>query len=152
LQIGLAEIFAHLGVARIDRQRLVIVIDALVDIAELAGRVADRAEHPRLLAVLDAEEEFQRLCIMPLLAEIAPGKIEVVIGERRRVAVEASVGAAAPDLPGAATCLDAAALLLAVPRSLGTTLRLAAFRAAAHVVHVLDGEGLRYRKGQPKQN
>src|SRR6476620_11906720 len=149
LQISLAEIFAHLGVAGIDRQRLVVIADALVDIAELARGVADGAEHPRLLPVLDAEEELQRLCIVRLLAELAPGNVEVVIGQRRRIAVDARSNAATPDLPGSATRADAAVLLLAISFAAGAA--FAGFRAAA-IVRILDGKGPRHSQGKPEQN
>ena len=79
-EIGLAEILARLGVAGIDRERLVVVVDALVDVAELARRVADQVQHLRLVAVLDAEEQRQRLGVAGLQHEIARREIEILIG------------------------------------------------------------------------
>src|SRR4029079_15393531 len=76
LQIALTEIFARFGIVRVKRQGLMVVVDALVEVAELACGVADGAQHPRLLFVLDVEEELQRVFVMPFLAEVASGKIE----------------------------------------------------------------------------
>ena len=45
--IGFAEIFADLGVSRIERHRFQVIADALVDPAELAGRIAAVIERLR---------------------------------------------------------------------------------------------------------
>src|SRR5262245_46594069 len=99
------------------------MVDALVDLAELARGIADGAEHPRLLPVLDAEEQLQCLGITRLLAELAPGNVEVVIAQRSRAAVDTGLDAAAPDLTGSAI---AAVLLLAISFAAGAA--LAGFR------------------------
>src|SRR5262249_29823929 len=67
-----------------------------------------------LLPVLDAEEQLQCLGITRLLAELAPGNVEVVIAQRSRAAVDTGLDAAAPDLSGSAIRADAAVLLLAI--------------------------------------
>ena len=151
-EIGLAEILARLGVIGIDRERLTVIVDALVDIAELARRVADQVQHLRRVAVLDAEEQRQRLGVARLEHELAGSKIEILIGQSRRPAVDAGVSAAAPHLPGGAARLDAAALLLAIPRALGAALGPARLLAAVvELAHLLDGEGGRQRQGKPKR-
>ena len=83
LQVGLAEVFANFGVIRINRQCLMVIIDALVDITEFTGAVSDRAKDPSLVAVPHAEEELQRLCVTSILAEVSSGEIKILIAQSR---------------------------------------------------------------------
>src|SRR5262249_22589500 len=87
--------------------------------------------------------------ITRLLAQLAPGNVEVVIAQRSRAAVDTGLDAAAPDLTGSAIRADAAVLLLAL--SFAARAALAGFRAAA-LVRILDGQGRRRRQGKPEQN
>src|SRR5215471_8006803 len=124
-QIGLAEILTRLGVVGIDRQRLAVVLDALVDIAELARRVADQVEHLRIVLVLDAEQERQRVGIMRVEHEIASREIQILVAQSGGVGVKASFGTAAPHPSRSTARLHAVALPLAVTLAFGTCLGLA---------------------------
>ena len=109
-EIGLAEILARLGVVGIDRERLMVIVDALVDIAELARRVADQVQHLRRVAVLDAEEQRQRVGVARLEHELAGRKIEILIGR-----AHADLPSMQASVPLLHTC-PAAQLVLTQPR------------------------------------
>src|SRR5262245_34795407 len=99
-----------------------VVVDSLVDIAELARVVSDRAENSSLLRILDVGEELQSFCITSFLAEISSGKIKVVIAQGCGSSVDARICGAVPRLASFATGLHAATLATAVPGALGATL------------------------------
>ena len=129
-----------------------VIVDALVDIAELPRRVADQVQHLRIVAVPDAEQERQRLGVARLDHEIACGEIQILIPQGRRVAVDASIDAVAPHLPGSATRPDAAVLLLAISLATGAALRLTGLLAVVvELPHLLDRHGLRHGGGEGDQ-
>jgi hypothetical protein len=83
-----------------------------------------------------------------VLAEVAPSKIEVIIGQGCRVAVDASLDAAAPEQTGSTTRFDAVALLLAISLALGAAFRLVALRIVLiELPHLLDRESPRQGQG-----
>src|SRR5262245_55678111 len=98
------------------------VVDSLVDIAELARVVSDRAENSSLLRILDVGEELQSFCITSFLAEISSGKIKVVIAQSCGLSVDARICGTVPRLASSATGLNTTALGTAVSGSLRTTL------------------------------
>jgi hypothetical protein len=57
LQIALAEIFPRAPIVRIERERLSVIVEALIDVAELARVVADVVQQARLILFLDAMQE-----------------------------------------------------------------------------------------------
>jgi hypothetical protein len=130
-----------------------VVVDALVQVSELARGVADGAEHPSLLFVLDAEEELQCLFVVPFLTQVASGKIEVVIAQSRRVAVETSLDAAAPDLPGSTARFDAVPLFVAVSLASGAVLGRACFGVVlVELPHLLDRESAWHDQDEDDQH
>ena len=47
-----------------------VIVEALVDLAELARVVADQIEHPRLLLILDVGERVERRLVSALIARV----------------------------------------------------------------------------------
>ena len=67
--IGFAEIFAHLRIVGIERDRFQVIADALVGVAELAGRVAAIVERARRVRVVQQVEHVDRFLISVGLGE-----------------------------------------------------------------------------------
>ena len=61
--IGFAEILAHLGIIRIEGDRLQVVVDPLVRAPELAGGVAAVVQRARRVGVVERVEDVERLLV-----------------------------------------------------------------------------------------
>jgi hypothetical protein len=146
LQIALAEIFPGLDVVRIERQRLVVIVDALVEIAELARVVADHVQDGRLRLLLDAGEQRERLAIAAVVGAGMGLAVEILIGQRRRMLVDAGLDPSAPDAARCATDLGAALLLDAVFVAGGTSTLGRLWRLV--VAAISFGHGAASRQGE----
>src|SRR5262249_24476524 len=114
LQVALAEILACAQIIRIERQRALVVVETLVDVAELPRRVDDHVQHARLLLLLDARQKIARFLEMAFIGESDGFSVEVLICQRSRMAVDASLLLAAPHIAVPATNLGAALMPSAV--------------------------------------
>src|SRR5579863_9177125 len=100
--IGFAEVFAHLRIGGIERDRLEIVTDSLVGAPELAGRVAAVIERARGVGVVQKVEHVDRFLVTIGLGERISVFGELGIGQHADLPYEATPSVHIPDLAGVA--------------------------------------------------